>query len=78
MPRCTPQFTNTFREVYCARLLDIMKTVTYSYAGSLTRDLTKNCLKLMIGLPTHEEVGVRFNVNQAFKLVTTAYNLKTN
>ena len=32
----------------------------------------------MIGLPTHEEVGVCFNVNQAFKLVTTAYNLKTH
>jgi len=40
---------------YRASLLDLMKTVTFRYAGSLTRDLTKICLKRMIGLPTHEE-----------------------
>jgi hypothetical protein len=48
---------------YCARLLDVMKMVTYSYAGSLTRDLTKICLKFTIGLPTYKEVGLWFNVN---------------
>jgi hypothetical protein len=48
---------------YCARLHDLMKMVTYSYARSLTRDLTKICFKFVIGLPTHEEVGVCFNVN---------------
>jgi hypothetical protein len=48
---------------YCVLLLDLMKMVTYSYAGPLTRDLTKICLKFMIGLPTHEDVGVCSNVN---------------
>jgi len=48
---------------YCARLLDLLKMVTYSYAGSLTRDLTKIGLKFMIGLPTHEGSGTCFNVN---------------
>jgi hypothetical protein len=48
---------------YCARFLDVMKMVTYSYSGTLSQGLTKICLKFMIGLPTYEEVGVCFNLN---------------
>jgi len=34
-------FMRLFSAGYCVRLLDLMQMVTYSYAGSLTRNLTK-------------------------------------
>jgi len=57
------QFMRLCSAGYCARLLDLLNVVTYRYAGFLTRDLTKICLKFMISLSTHEEFGVCFNVN---------------